>query len=236
MLIGAKAACVGRGWDDPHRVMQDQDEGDPLPVVQCDYFFFKAEKEDIMCKAISAIDSLYNRTMALECEFKGLSGELEEDEDLHNKLKCWCAKSDRTSDEQIAADNAKISTLETSISEENARVAQLTEESATLEKDIAASKSELSDATAIREKQLAEYREANKATTEDIESLKAAILVLQKHHPNSASSWSSQEQNVLNRAMKGVVIFRTVPRNQRSRSMPVRAVKCWVSWGTFLRR
>ena len=33
----------------------------------------KSEKEDIMCKAISAIDSVYNRTMALECEFKGLS-------------------------------------------------------------------------------------------------------------------------------------------------------------------
>ena len=67
-------SCVrGRGRDDPHRVRQDQDQGDPLPVVQCDYFFFKVEKEDIMCKAISAIDSVYNRTMALECEFKGLS-------------------------------------------------------------------------------------------------------------------------------------------------------------------
>lgn len=168
----------------------------------------------------SSTDTPVTRVVSLLKEMqKGLSGELEEDEDLHNKLKCWCATSDRTSDEQIAADNAKISTLETSISEENARVAQLTEEIDTLEKDIAASKSELSDATAIREKQLAEYREANKATTEDIESLKAAILVLQKHHPNSAlpqlkasflsfqgtpdtSSWTSQEQNVLNRAMK----------------------------------
>ena len=66
-------SCVrGRGRDDPHRTRQDQDEGNPLPVVQCDYFF-KAEKEDILCKAISAIDSVYNRTMALECEFKGLS-------------------------------------------------------------------------------------------------------------------------------------------------------------------
>ena len=26
-----------------------------------------------MCKTISAIDSVFNRTMALECEFKGLS-------------------------------------------------------------------------------------------------------------------------------------------------------------------
>ena len=67
-------SCVrGRGRDDPHRARQDHVEGNPIPVVQCDYFFFKAEKEDILCKAISAIDSVYNRTMALECEFKGLS-------------------------------------------------------------------------------------------------------------------------------------------------------------------
>ena len=67
-------SCVrGRARDDPHRAWQDQDEGNPLPVVQCDYFFFKAEKEDIMCKAISAIDSVYNRTMALECEVLDLS-------------------------------------------------------------------------------------------------------------------------------------------------------------------
>ena len=57
-------SCVrGRGPDDPHRARQDQDEGNPIPVVQCDYFFFKAEKEDIMCKAISAIDSENNRAV-----------------------------------------------------------------------------------------------------------------------------------------------------------------------------
>ena len=67
-------SCVrGRGCDDPQRTRQDQDEGNPLPVVQCDYFFLEAEKKDILCKAISAIDSVNNRTMALECEFKGLS-------------------------------------------------------------------------------------------------------------------------------------------------------------------
>ena len=66
-------SCVlGRGRDDPHR-RQDLEEGNPMPIDQCDYFFFKAEKDDILCKAIGAIDSVYNRTMALECEFKGLS-------------------------------------------------------------------------------------------------------------------------------------------------------------------
>ena len=71
---------------------------------------------------------------------KVLSDDLEEDEELHNKLKC----DQITSDEQIAAHNAKISTLETNISWESARVAQLTEEIDTLEKDIATGKSEFS--------------------------------------------------------------------------------------------
>ena len=53
-----------------------------------------------MCKAISAIKNL-----TTDCAFKVLSDELEEDEDLHNKLKC----DQDTSDEQIAADNVKIS-------------------------------------------------------------------------------------------------------------------------------
>ena len=49
-----------------------------------------------------------------------------------------------TSDEQIAADNAKISTLETSISGESARVAEFIAEIGMLEKDLLA-KSEISE-------------------------------------------------------------------------------------------
>jgi len=149
---------------------------------------------------------------------KGLQGELEEDKDLYGKLTCWCATSDRETDEQIAADNAKVTALETTIAEEKAKVEQFHEEIATLEKEISADKQELAEATAIREKQLAAYREATKATTEDIESLKAAILVLQKHHPESAlpqlsasflsiegsasSAWTAVEIGVLDRAMQ----------------------------------
>ena len=148
--------------------------------------------------------------MALECEFKSLSDDLEEDEDLHNKLIC----DQMTSDEQITADNAKISTLETSISGESARVAQLTKEIGMLEKDIAASKSKFSDATAICEKQLVEYREANKAITEDIEisvlsQLKASFLSFQGTPDISSRAKCAQPRN------EGVVIFPTVPRNQR---------------------
>ena len=137
---------------------------------------------------------------------KVLSDELEEDEDFHNKLKC----DQVISDEQITVYNAKISTLETSIFRESARLAQLTEDIDTMEKDLFAESeiseiSKFSGATAIGGKQLVEYREANKAITEDIENsvlsqLKASFLSFQG--TPDISSWTSQEQNVLNRAMK----------------------------------
>ena len=60
-----------------------------------------------------------------------MNDELEEDEDLHNKMKY----DHMISDEQITADNAKISTLETNISANSARVAQLTDEIDMLEND-----------------------------------------------------------------------------------------------------
>ena len=139
---------------------------------------------------------------------------MEEDEDLHNKLKC----DQVISDEQITVDNAKISTLETSIPEENAKVScVITEEIDTLEKDLLA-KSEISKfpdvAANCSEKQLAEYREANKSMSSAIENsvlsqFKASFLSFQG--TPDISSWTSQEQNVLNRAMKlssSFVLFR----------------------------
>ena len=65
--VCGRSSCVrGRGRDHPHKVRQDHDdEGYP------DEFFFKAVKEDIMYRAISANDSEHNRTMTLKYEFKG---------------------------------------------------------------------------------------------------------------------------------------------------------------------
>ena len=137
----------------PHRRWQDQDEGQDryAATLECDLkgseavreknrvsrmkrpaaafdkaadvdvagFLFNVVKEDInFKKKISAARQRWN------VRSKVLSDELDEDEDLHNKLKC----DQDTSDEQIATDNVKISTLETSISGESASVAQLTAE------------------------------------------------------------------------------------------------------------
>ena len=141
---------------------------------------------------------------------------MEEDEDLHNKLKC----DQITSDEQIAADNVKISTPETSIFGESARVAQVTEEIDTLEKDIAASKSEFS----LCDRDLREtvggilrgpqinvlgYCESDAITTQSV------VPIVPEKSMKMSSIKTSQEQKCSEPSDECVVIFRTVPRNQR---------------------
>ena len=126
--VGAKAACVDA----------------VAAYVDVAGFFFNVVKEDIIFKKIGAARRRWS------VRSKVLSDDLEEDDDLYNKLKC----DQDTSDDQIAADNVKISTLETSISGENASVAQITEDIDTVEKDLLAKSeiSEFSNVTAICEK------------------------------------------------------------------------------------
>ena len=167
--------------------------------------------------------------------FKGLSDDLEEDEDLHNKLKS--SDQANTSDEQIAADNVKISTLETSISGDSARVAQLTEEIDTLEKDIAASKSEFSRCDRDLRETVGGILRGHKSMSSDIENsmllqLKASFLSFQGTPEKSmkmSSIKTSQEKNILNRVMNvsSFVQFRGTSENVPL--MPVRAVKCRMS-------
>ena len=105
-------------------------------------------------------------------------------------------------------DNAKISTLETIIPEVNSKViCVITEEIDTLEKDLIAKSeiSKISEATAIcSEKQLAEYRDINKA-----------VFLSFLGTPETWEIHESQEQKCTQLRDEGVIIFRTVPRNKQ---------------------
>merc|ERR1711953_1494414 len=70
----------------------------------------------------------------------------------------------------------------TKIEELTAASARLNTEIKNLEKEVAENQAALDKATAIREKQLAEFNEEEKDALEAISALKAAITVLSKHH------------------------------------------------------
>jgi len=116
---------------------------------------------------------------------KQLEKEAEEDEEIYDKMACWCETNDKEKTKSIADAEARIEDLTTKIEELTANSARLGTEIKNLEKEVAANQEALDQATAIRQKQLAEFNAEEKDLLESISALKAAVVVLSKHHSNS---------------------------------------------------
>merc|ERR1712032_46135 len=112
---------------------------------------------------------------------KQLEKEADEDEEIYDKLACWCETNDKEKTKSIADAEAKIEDLTTKIEELTAASARLNTEIKNLESEVAKNQEALDKATAIREKQLAEFNAEEKDLLESISALKAAITVLSKH-------------------------------------------------------
>merc|ERR1719296_194394 len=113
---------------------------------------------------------------------KQLEKEAEEDEEIYDKLACWCETNDKEKTKSIAEAESRIEQLTTKIEELTANSARLGTEIKNLEKEVAENQEALAQATALREKQLAEFNAEEKDLLESISALKAAITVLLKHH------------------------------------------------------
>jgi chromosome segregation ATPase len=113
---------------------------------------------------------------------KQLEKEAGEDEEIYDKMACWCETNDKEKTKSIADAEARVSDLTTKIEELTASSARLNTEIKNLEKEVAANQAALDAATAIRQKQLAEFNAEEKDLLESVSALKAAITVLSKHH------------------------------------------------------
>merc|ERR1719247_2264001 len=113
---------------------------------------------------------------------KQLEKEASDDEEIYDKMQCWCTTNDKEKTKSIADAETRIADLTTSVEELTATSARLGTEIKNLEKEVAANQAALDKATAIREKQLAEFNAEEKDSLEAISALKAAITVLSKHN------------------------------------------------------
>merc|ERR1719261_675880 len=84
--------------------------------------------------------------------------------------------------QSIAEAEARIEDLTTAIEELTAASARLNTEIKNVEKEVAANQAALDKAAAIRTKELAEFNAEEKDLLGSISALKAAIVVLSKHH------------------------------------------------------
>jgi hypothetical protein len=116
---------------------------------------------------------------------KQLEKEAETDEEIYDKMACWCETNDREKTKAIKDAEARIADLTTQIEEYTALSARLGAEIKNLEKEVAENQEALDQATAIRQKQLAEFNAEEKDLLESISALKAAVTVLSKHHGGS---------------------------------------------------
>jgi len=110
-----------------------------------------------------------------------LDKEQEEDEGLYKQLACWCNNNAYAKGESASANKDKIESLTADIERLTAKSAELKTKIAELEKEFAADKAALSEASAIRKKQLKEFQSSELDSIAALENLKAAIVVLSKH-------------------------------------------------------
>jgi len=116
---------------------------------------------------------------------KQLEKEAAEDEEIYDKMACWCETNDKEKTKSIADAESRIKDLTNKIEELTATSARLNSEIANLEKEVAANQQALDKATALREKQLAEFNQEEKDLLQSIGALKSAITVLSKHQGGS---------------------------------------------------
>eukprot|EP00397_Hematodinium_sp_SG-2012_P017840 GEMP01018254.1.p1 GENE.GEMP01018254.1~~GEMP01018254.1.p1 ORF type:complete len:652 (+),score=206.87 GEMP01018254.1:22-1977(+) len=116
---------------------------------------------------------------------KQLEKEAEEDQDVYDKMQCWCTTNDKEKTQAIKDAEQKIDQLTGTVQELAAQSARLNVEIENLEKEVKANTEALDQATALRTKQLAEFNGEEKDLLQSISALKAALTVLSKHHPQA---------------------------------------------------
>jgi hypothetical protein len=117
-----------------------------------------------------------------------LQKDMDEDAELYDKLACWCRENGASKKNAIKANTEKVSELEATIEELTASSAGLKAKIKELEGEVVDNKNTLAKATALREKELAEFNQNEKDSVANIANLKAAIVVLSKHQSPAAAA------------------------------------------------
>merc|ERR1719265_1295818 len=109
----------------------------------------------------------------------------EEDEEVFEKMGCWCVTNDKAKTKSIADAEQAISDLTSAIEGFTSSSAKLNTEVANLEKELAKNTESLEEATSMRDKELAEFNAEEKETISTVGALKGAVTALSKHHEAS---------------------------------------------------
>jgi len=125
-----------------------------------------------------------------------LSSEAARDREAYDKMVCWCDTNNKEKTQAIADAEAKIDQLQAEVEERAARGAQLSVDIAALKTTVAERKQALSTATALREKEQAEFMAEETESVEAITMLRNAIIVLKKHNEGFLQASAAVQQSL----------------------------------------
>jgi uncharacterized small protein (DUF1192 family) len=123
-----------------------------------------------------------------------LQKEKEADQELYDKLSCWCDVNGKDKTAAIAKANSMIEGLGSDIDGLTSRTAQLEETIASLKQEIAKNDAALRKADAMRQKDLGEFNADEKDMMQSIQALSNAVTVLSKHHESFLQSDSAANE------------------------------------------
>merc|ERR1719271_670414 len=111
-----------------------------------------------------------------------LEKEADEDQEVYEKVTCWCETNDKDKTTAISDAESRITELTSTIEEATASSARLNTEIKNLATEIAKNQAALDKATELRKKELAEFNAEEKDVLQSIGALKSAVTVLGKHN------------------------------------------------------
>merc|ERR1719271_2191364 len=111
-----------------------------------------------------------------------LEKEADEDQEVYEKVTCWCETNDKDKTTAISDAESRITELTSTIEEATASSARLNTEIKNLGTEIAKNQAALDKATELRKKELAEFNAEEKDVLQSIGALKSAVTVLGKHN------------------------------------------------------
>jgi len=140
--------------------------------------------------------------------------EAKEDEQANGDYVCWCSTNKQEKDAAVEAAQKRIAELESFIEEAAGLEAQLKTEIDTLVSDVASDQDSLQTATALKEKETAEFQAEEADMKECIAALKEALTVLKKvqlvqqgGHPSELKPLLLQVQNAMKAAVELAPVF-----------------------------
>lgn len=115
----------------------------------------------------------------------------EQDEEVYDKMACWCKTNDREKAVSVKEAEARIADLTTTIDSTAAASARLKTAIANEEADLAKSNTALGQLVAMRKKQATSFNSEEKDMIQSISALESAIVVLSKHHSGGQAALAS---------------------------------------------